>query len=133
MPRAQSSPRSPSPLPSPPPPPQQQEAQTQKTQQQQQDEEGKQEDLAVMAQVLAKYHSLPSAERDKLSPVFAGVRMECTAHHHVHAQRAMHVTFMHYALRMGSLPAGLLQEKAIPRAAEPPRVWPSEVHTCIEL
>ena len=78
MPRAQSSPRSPSPLPSPPPPPQQQEAQTQKTQQQQQEEEGKQEDLAVMAQVLAKYHSLPSAERDKLSPVFAGVRMECT-------------------------------------------------------
>eukprot|EP00321_Phaeocystis_globosa_P008901 CAMPEP_0118813342 /NCGR_PEP_ID=MMETSP1162-20130426/2871_1 /TAXON_ID=33656 /ORGANISM="Phaeocystis Sp, Strain CCMP2710" /LENGTH=431 /DNA_ID=CAMNT_0006743121 /DNA_START=56 /DNA_END=1351 /DNA_ORIENTATION=- len=91
MPRAQSSPRSPSPLPSPPPP--QQEAQTQKTQQQQQEEEGKQEDLAVMAQVLAKYHSLPSAERDKLSPVFAG----------------------------------LLQEKAIPTAAETPRVWPSEL------
>ena len=38
-----------------------------------------------------------------------------------------------HALRMGPLPAGLLQEKAIPAAAEPPRVWPSEVHTCIEL
>ena len=46
----------------------------------------------MMAQVLAKYHSLPSAERDNLSPVFAGVRVwSAHAHNHVHEQRAMHV------------------------------------------
>ena len=64
------------PPPPPPPPPQQQQQQTQQTQQQQQqeqDEKGEQEDLAALMQVMTKYHSLPPAERERLSPVFAGV------------------------------------------------------------
>ena len=94
-----------------------------------------------MAQVLAKYNSLPSAERDKLSPVFAGVHVQrvmhappCVCHAHVqHVHAHVTCTCSIHAPRMGPLHAGILQEKATATAAAPPRVWPSEVHTYMEL